>query len=82
MSGQNLIDHEGIIDSIEGEVAHIKINSESACSRVRTVPAPMHRELSYFLLADWINRNAWAVLSVISRNFRPASRAESRTPSR
>ncbi len=32
MSVQNLIDHEGIIDRIEGEVAHVRINSESACS--------------------------------------------------
>jgi len=32
MSVQNLIDHEGIIDHIEGEVAHVRINSESACS--------------------------------------------------
>ena len=32
MSVQNLIDHEGIIDHIEGEVAHVRINSESSCS--------------------------------------------------
>jgi sigma-E factor negative regulatory protein RseC len=27
-----MIDHEGIIDRIEGDVAHVKINSESACA--------------------------------------------------
>ena len=32
MSGQNLIDHEGIIEHIEGDVAHIKINTESSCA--------------------------------------------------
>ncbi len=32
MSDQNLIDHLGIVDRIEGDVAHVKINSESACS--------------------------------------------------
>ncbi len=32
MSDHNLIDHLGIVDRIEGDVAHVKINSESACS--------------------------------------------------
>ena len=32
MSGQNLIDHLGIIEQIEDDVAHVKINSESACA--------------------------------------------------
>ena len=32
MSDHNLIDHIGIVDRIEGDVAHVKINSESACS--------------------------------------------------
>ena len=32
MSGQHLIDHEGIIERIEGDVAHVKINSESSCA--------------------------------------------------
>lgn len=32
MSGHNFIDHLGIVDRIEGDVAHVKINSESACS--------------------------------------------------
>ena len=32
MSDHNLIDHIGIVDSIDGDVAHVKINSESACS--------------------------------------------------
>jgi len=32
MSGQHLIDHEGTIDHIKGDVAHVKINSESACA--------------------------------------------------
>ena len=32
MSGQNLIDHEGIIDHINGDVAHIKINTVSSCA--------------------------------------------------
>ena len=32
MTGQNLIDHEGIIDHIEGNVAHVKINSVSSCA--------------------------------------------------
>ncbi len=32
MSDYNLIDHLGIVDRIEGDVAHVKINSESACS--------------------------------------------------
>ena len=32
MSDHNLIDHIGIVDGIEGDVAHVKINSESACS--------------------------------------------------
>ena len=32
MPGQHLIDHEGIIEQIEGDVAHVKINSESACA--------------------------------------------------
>ena len=32
MSDQNLIDHIGIVDRIEGDVVHVKINSESACS--------------------------------------------------
>lgn len=32
MSGHQLIEHEGIIEQIEGDVAHIKINSESACA--------------------------------------------------
>ena len=32
MSGQKIIDHEGIIDHLEGDVAHVKINSESACA--------------------------------------------------
>ena len=27
-----MIDHDGIIEQIEGDVAHIKINSESACA--------------------------------------------------
>ena len=27
-----MIDHEGIIEHIERDVAHVKINSESACS--------------------------------------------------
>ncbi|MCP4310445.1 MAG: SoxR reducing system RseC family protein [Bacteroidetes bacterium] len=27
-----MIDHDGIIDRIEGDVAHVKINSESACA--------------------------------------------------
>ena len=32
MSDYNLIDHLGTVDRIEGDVVHIKINSESACS--------------------------------------------------
>ena len=32
MSDHNLIDHLGIVDRIEGDVAHVKINSEYACS--------------------------------------------------
>ena len=32
MSGQHLIDHIGIIEQIEGDMAHVKINSESACA--------------------------------------------------
>ena len=32
MSDHNLIDHLGIVDRIGGDVAHVKINSESACS--------------------------------------------------
>lgn len=32
MPGQHLIDHQGIIDHIEGDVAHVKIDSESACA--------------------------------------------------
>jgi len=32
MSGQNLIDHEGIIEQIEDDIAHVRINSESACA--------------------------------------------------
>ena len=32
MSDHNLIDHLGIVDRIEGDVAQVKINSESACS--------------------------------------------------
>lgn len=32
MSGQNLIDHEGIIDHINADVAHVKIDSQSACA--------------------------------------------------
>lgn len=32
MSDRNLIDHEGTIDRIEDGVAHVKINSESACA--------------------------------------------------
>lgn len=32
MSDHNLIDHLGTIDRIEGDVAHVMINSESACS--------------------------------------------------
>jgi len=32
MSDENLIDHLGTVDHIEGDVAHVKINSESACS--------------------------------------------------
>jgi sigma-E factor negative regulatory protein RseC len=32
MSDHNLIDHLGIVDRIEEDVAHVKINSESACS--------------------------------------------------
>ncbi len=27
-----MIDHEGIIDQIEGDVAHVKINTESSCA--------------------------------------------------
>lgn len=27
-----MIDHDGIIEHIEGDVAHVKINSESACA--------------------------------------------------
>lgn len=32
MSGQHLIDHEGIIETIEDGVAHVKIDSQSACA--------------------------------------------------
>ncbi|MCK5135723.1 MAG: SoxR reducing system RseC family protein [Bacteroidales bacterium] len=32
MSGHNLIDHFGIIEQIEDDVALVKINSESACA--------------------------------------------------
>lgn len=32
MSGQHLIDHEGTIDQINGDVAHVRINSVSACA--------------------------------------------------
>ena len=32
MPGQHLIDHEGTIDHIKDNVAHVKINSESACA--------------------------------------------------
>ena len=32
MSDRNLIDHEGTIDRIAAGVAHVKINSESACA--------------------------------------------------
>ncbi|MEN8227227.1 MAG: SoxR reducing system RseC family protein [Bacteroidota bacterium] len=32
MSGQNLIDHEGIIDHIDADVAHVRIDSQSACA--------------------------------------------------
>lgn len=32
MSQQNLINHEGIIEQIDNDVAHVKINSESACA--------------------------------------------------
>lgn len=32
MSDHQLIDHLGTVDRIEGDVAHVKINSESACS--------------------------------------------------
>lgn len=32
MSDRNLIDHEGIIDRLADGVAHVKINSESACA--------------------------------------------------
>lgn len=32
MSAQNLIDHEGIIDHIDADVAHVKIDSQSACA--------------------------------------------------
>ena len=32
MSGHHLINHEGIIDHIEGDVAHVKIDNESACA--------------------------------------------------
>jgi len=32
MSQQNLINHEGIIDKIEDDVAHVKIDSMSACA--------------------------------------------------
>ena len=32
MSDRNLIDHEGTIDRIKDGVAHVKINSESACA--------------------------------------------------
>lgn len=32
MYGQNLIDHEGIIEQIDHDVARVKIGSESACA--------------------------------------------------
>ncbi len=32
MSQQNLINHEGIIEKIENDVAHVKIDSRSACA--------------------------------------------------
>ena len=32
MSNRSLIDHEGIIEQIEGDTAHVKILSESACA--------------------------------------------------
>lgn len=32
MSGQNLMNHEGIVEYVEGDVAHVKIISESACA--------------------------------------------------
>jgi len=32
MSRQNLINHEGIIEQIDKDVAHVKIDSESACA--------------------------------------------------
>jgi sigma-E factor negative regulatory protein RseC len=32
MSPQHLISHEGIIEQIEGDVAHVRISSESACA--------------------------------------------------
>lgn len=32
MYGQNLVDHEGIIERIEHDVARVKIRSESACA--------------------------------------------------
>jgi sigma-E factor negative regulatory protein RseC len=31
MSGQQLIEHDGIIQQIDGDVAHVKIDTESAC---------------------------------------------------
>ena len=32
MSGSHLIDHEGTVDQINGDVAHVKIHSASACA--------------------------------------------------
>lgn len=32
MSGQHLINHEGIIEEIEDDVAHVRIDSRSACA--------------------------------------------------
>ena len=49
MSDRNIIDHEGIIEQIEGDTAHVKIISESGCAacHAKAVCSAADRKVKY-----------------------------------